>query len=298
MARQLRAKPPTNERVTKPKVLVFGQPGCGKTWVSLDFPKVYYIDTEGGASLPKYQEKLRKAGGVYFGRDEGSNDFQSVIQEVQTLATVKHDYLTLVIDSFSKLYNIASAQAESRVGSDFGKDRKEANKPTRQLMLWLDKLDMNVILICHQKDKWSKVGGELQNLGVTFDGFEKLEYDLHLCLHIQAGFGSKSSTATVHKTRLEGFPRGQTFPWSFQEFAERAGSAVMLRPAAPVDVASKEQVDEVQRLLKSVKVDDDWADKALSKAGVTEWGEMDSEKITKCINFLKDRASGKDGSDA
>jgi RecA/RadA recombinase len=176
---KLRAKTPTNETVTKPKVLIFGPPGCGKTWTALEFPRVYYIDTEGGASLPHYQERLRKAGGVYLGKEDGSNDFREVIREVQSLATTPHDYLTLVIDSFSKLYNLASAQAELAVGNDYGRDRKEANKPTRQLMIWLDKLDMNVVLICHQRDKWSKVGGELQNLGVTFDGFEKLEYDLH-----------------------------------------------------------------------------------------------------------------------
>jgi hypothetical protein len=233
---------------------------------------------------------------VYMGREEGSNDFTTVIQEVQTLATVKHDYLTLVIDSFSKLYNIASAQAEARVGSDYGKDRKEANKPTRQLMIWLDKLDMNVVLICHQRDKWSKVGGELQNLGVTFDGFEKLEYDLHLALNIQPGYDKRTSIATVHKTRLEGFPRGQQFPWNFKEFEERAGSGLMLRPAQAVDVATPEQIEEVGRLLRTVKVDDDWEEKALSKAGVTSWSEMDAEKVLKCIVFLKSRVSGgKDG---
>jgi hypothetical protein len=70
----------------------------------------------------------------------------------------------------------------------------------------------------------------------------------------------------------------------------------MLRPAQAVDVATPEQIEEVGRLLRTVKVDDDWEEKALSKAGVTSWSEMDAEKVLKCIVFLKSRVSGgKDG---
>lgn len=281
MARQLKARKPNDGIQTKPKVIIFGPPGVGKTWVSLDFPKVYFIDTEGGATLPQYQAKLAKSNGVYLGREDGSADFATVIEEIKTLATVQHEYLTLVIDSFSKLYNIASAMAEERVGSDFGKDRKEANKPTRQLMLWLDRLDMNVVLICHAKEKWSKLGGNLISEGQTFDGFEKMEYDLHLCLNITR------EGARVNKSRLEGFPRDSRFPWSFAEFEKRVGDGVMLRPVKQVSVATPEQVSEVKRLLAVVKMEPEWEGKVLSKAGVGGWDEMDSEKILACIGMLK-----------
>jgi AAA domain len=49
---RLAAIPPESVQPKKPKVLVFGPPGVGKTWASLDFPRVYYIDTEPG-SLPR-----------------------------------------------------------------------------------------------------------------------------------------------------------------------------------------------------------------------------------------------------
>jgi RecA/RadA recombinase len=292
---KLRAKTPTNETVTKPKVLIFGPPGCGKTWTALEFPRVYYIDTEGGASLPHYQERLRKAGGVYLGKEDGSNDFREVIREVQSLATTPHDYLTLVIDSFSKLYNLASAQAELAVGNDYGRDRKEANKPTRQLMTWLERLDMNVVLVCHERDKWVREGGELKSGGKTFDGYDKLEYDLHLALHVHRPRGAKGSVATVHKTRLKGFQQDAVFPWSFEEFEKRAGHGVMLRPPQPVELATPEQVEQVTNLLGVVKVDDDWEQKALGKAEVERWADMDREKIQKCIDFLASRGRGKDG---
>lgn len=285
MARQLKARKPDAGRVTRPKILVFGPPGVRKTWESLEFPRCYYIDTEGGASLPAYQEKLRASGGAYFGKDEGSQSFDTVIGEIQTLATVQHDFLTVVIDSFSKLYNLAAAKAEQTLGNDYGRDRKEANKPTRQLMSWIERLDMNVILICHQKDKWGRANGQLVNEGVTFDGFEKMEYDLHLALNVTV------NGAKVVKTRLGGFPLGATFPWSFKEVEKRCGDGVMLRPAAPVELASAAEVAEVKRLLEVVKIDPNWESDAFEKAGVSSWEQMDRDKVLACRNFLSDRVS-------
>src|SRR5664280_1663930 len=72
---KLKAKDPKTTEPSKPKILIFGKPGVGKTWFSLDFPSVYYIDTEGGADLAHYTAKLIKSGGVYMGPEDGSLDF-------------------------------------------------------------------------------------------------------------------------------------------------------------------------------------------------------------------------------
>lgn len=293
MARQLKARKPDAGKVSKPKFLIFGPPGVGKTWQALAFPKVYYIDTEGGADLAHYQKRLAEGGGVYFGKEEGSQDFRTVINEIQTLATVQHDFLTLVIDSFSKLYNIAAAYAEERVGNDFGKDKKEAQKPTRQLMLWLERLDMNVVLICHEKEKWERVttaggGKELVSGGKTFDGYDKMEYDFHLALRIERG------KASVVKTRFEGFPKDHTFPWSFEEFAKRAGSAVMLAPPKQIVLPTPEQLAEISRLCDLLKVEEGWTEKVFTKAGVGSWAEMDADKVQACIDTLQAKVKGED----
>ena len=71
----------------KAKILIFGMPNVGKTWFALDFPGVYYIDTEGGARLTHYREKLRQSGGMYMGPDQGSADMDTVVGQVQALAT-------------------------------------------------------------------------------------------------------------------------------------------------------------------------------------------------------------------
>src|SRR5581483_10452762 len=216
MARTLKGKIPDTVKPSRIKAIVFGPPGVRKTSEALNFPSNYYIDTEGGATGPQYTARLIASGGVYFGKDEGSQDFPAVIDELRTLATVEHPYKTVTIDSFSKLYNIAAANAEARVGNEYGRDKKEAQKPTRQLMLWLERLDMNVLLICHAKEKWVRVGNQLTSAGKTFDGFEKMEYDLDLCLEILPNTGA-DPIAVVRKSRLTEFPQDGEFPWSFAE---------------------------------------------------------------------------------
>jgi len=92
---KLKAVKPKTAEPSKPKILVFGKAGVGKTFTSLDFPKCYYIDAENGASRSHYTDKLDKAGGVYLGVEQGSQDFSEVIEQVKALATEKHEYKTL-----------------------------------------------------------------------------------------------------------------------------------------------------------------------------------------------------------
>jgi hypothetical protein len=58
MASKLKAKAPEIVVPGKTKILVFGASGVGKTWFSLGFPNPFFIDTEGGADLKHYQERL------------------------------------------------------------------------------------------------------------------------------------------------------------------------------------------------------------------------------------------------
>jgi hypothetical protein len=150
-------------------------------------------------------------------------------------------------------------------------------------MIWLERLDMNVLLICHAKEKWARAGKELVSEGQTFDGFDKLEYDLDLMLHVT---GTTNSQARVHKTRLAGFGRGDVFAWGFDEFARRAGPDVVSRPAEAFSAATAEQVREVRRLTTLLKTDEATVARWFAKAGVERWEEMGSGPIGKCIAHL------------
>jgi hypothetical protein len=289
---KLLAVTPETVEPKKPKVLIFGPPGVGKTWTSLDFPGVYYIDTEGGADLAHYREKLRAAGGMYFGPDQGSLDFDTVIGQIEALATEKHHYKTVVIDSITKLFNAAIADEQMRLGDKdaFGASKKGPIRQMVRLIRWLNRADMNAVVIAHQKDLWGKDDkGNREVIGMTFDAYEKLEYDLHLVLRIAkigAGANAKRS-AYAGKSRLTGFPEGERFDWSYPEFAARYGKDVIEKEAVPVVLASAEQVAEVKRLLEIVKLPDGTVDKWLIKASVDSIEEMSSETITACITHLQ-----------
>lgn len=290
---KLLAVSPESVEPRKPKVLIYGPPGVGKTWTALDFPGVYYFDTEGGADLTHYREKLRAAGGMYFGPDQGSLDFDTVIGQVEALATEKHQYKTMVFDSITKLFNTAIADEQARLGSDdvFGASKKTPIRQMTKLMRWINRADMNAAIISHQKDAWGKdEKGKREVIGQTFDAHEKLEYDLHLVLRIsKLGAGANAKRfAHIGKSRLQGFPEGERFDWSFPEFSARYGKDVIEKEVKPVVLASPEQVAELKRFLDLVK-SDGLTEKWLKKAEVDSLEEMDTETIEKCLNYLKEK---------
>lgn len=289
---KLLAVAPRAVKPKKPKILIFGPPGVGKTWQSLDFPSVYYIDTEGGADLDHYREKLEKAGGMYFGPDQGSLDFDIVISQIEALATEQHNYKTVVIDSITKLFNTAITDEQTRLGDKdaFGASKKPAVRQMARLTRWLNRADMNAIVIAHEKDQWGKDDkGNQEVIGKTFDAHNKLEYDLHLVMRIsKLGAGKDARRfANVGKSRLTGFPEGDKFDWSYPAFAERYGKDVIEKDVVPVILASAEEIAEMTHLLGVVKLPDGTLDKWLLKAGAEDLDEMSSETIQSCIAHLK-----------
>ena len=255
----LKAKAPEEVKPTKPKFLISGASGVGKTFFSLSFPKPYLIDAEGGATRAQYQTKLKAVGGAYLGKEDGAQDFEVVIDQIKALITEKHDYKTLIIDSFSYLYMLEAAKAEEKMGSDSGRDKKEANKPTRQLIRWLEKLDMNIILICHSKEKWVRQGKEVASAGTTFDGYDKLEYLLDLWVELIG------KNFVVKKSRVDSLPQGQAFPLEYSKFAELYGQGVMEAPVVPVLIATPEQVERIETLIKTLNVSNEEVEKLKKK---------------------------------
>lgn len=272
------------------KMMVSGGSGVGKTWFALDWPKPYFIDTEGGAIRPEYRKKLISSGGAYFGKEQGSQDFRAVIQEISQLATTKHDYKTLILDSFSALYNREAAIAEERIGSDFGRDKKEANRPARQLLRWIDTINMNVILICHKKDKWErKKTGDVTYVGSTFDGYDKLEYILDLWIEIEKE--GKVRQFSVKKSRINSLPQDDRYSLEYKRFADVYGKEKLEGESIPIKLATPEQVAKLKNLLEVVNISKDEIDKWKNKADIESWEEMKTEDIQGCINYVEKKIS-------
>lgn len=287
---KLKAVSPELAEPSKPKIMVYGAAGVGKTYGALDFPDVYYFDTEGGASRAQYTEKLKRSGGAYFGIEQGSQHFPTVIEQVQALSTEDHNFKTIVIDSGTKIYEVARSEAAEDKGDAFGRDRKEANRPARRLMHWLEKIDMNVIIICHQIPEWGTDSkGERTQIGYTFDAWPKLDYELDLALNIIKN-GPKR-LAKITKSRLSSFEESKTFEWSYENFAALYGKDVIERASKKLDLATQEQLDEFSRLLKVVKLDEDVRGDKVILDNAQDVAELETEKVTKMINYLKKKVS-------
>jgi hypothetical protein len=289
--RKLKAKTPVGKE-KRAKIILSGRAGVGKTYFALDFPGCYYIDVEGSAERDHYAQKLAKAGGVYFGQAEGSQDYETVIEEIVTLATVEHDYKTVVIDSFSKLYATAAGIAEEKVGSDFGRDKKEANRPTRRLIRWIDRLDMNVILICHQADQWGKdAKGEQSVIDTTFDGMKRLEYELDLWIEILKE--GKSRKGRVRKSRLLGFVEGERFDLVYKDFAECYGKKLINADHQVThQTATAEQASNLITLCRDAGIPTTQIDKWCEKAGVESVELLPPDVMSKCIEYAEGRING------
>lgn len=279
----LKAKSPIEVIPTKPKFMISGESGVGKTFFALDFPKPYLIDSEGGATREQYQAKLKKSGGAYFGKEAGSQDFRAVIEEVKQLTTTKHEYKTLIIDSFTYLYMLEASEAESKGGSDFGRDKKMANIPTRQLISVLEKCDLNIILVCHSKTKWERRGKDIIDAGSTFDGYDKLEYILDLWCEINKG----GKTFTVKKSRIQNLVQGDNYPLSYEKFAELYGKETVEREAIPVQLATAVQIELIKKYIEVLNIDQEQIDKWHKKVDVDSFEEMTFEQMDGLLTMLK-----------
>lgn len=287
---RLKAVAPKSAEPSRPKILLYGREGIGKTWFALQFPSVYFIDVEGGANRPHYTDILERSGGVYMGPAEGALDFETVIGQVQALAKEKHSFKTLVIDSTTKLFNTAVAEEAERLGDKnaFGADKKAAVQYMRRLVVWLMRLDMSVVLTSHQKEVWGlNDKGVREVVGVGPDTWDKLPYELDLTINVQK-VGPRR-IGKIGKSRLLGFPETETFDFTFEAFSERYGLDVIEAESKPLVLATPEQVAEITRLINTVRLPDGQVEKWLAAASAESWEEVDEDKAAKVIVALKSK---------
>lgn len=291
MTSKLKARPAETVKQGKIKAVLFSQSGVGKTTLALSFPKPYYYDVEGGAKGAQYRELLKKSDGAYLGPEDGTLDGDFLIEQMQALATEKHGYKTLIVDSLTKLFQTRIAQEAERLGDKdaFGASKKPAIAMMRRIVLWASRLDMNIWFICHETAEWGVVNGQRAEVGKVADCWDKLIYELDLA--VQAVKRGPSRIAIVKKSRLLAFPDGDQFPLEYAEFAARHGKESVEGEVGTITLALPAQVAEVKKLLDLVKVTEADIEKWFSKAGVSSFDEMTGDQITGVINFLKKKVS-------
>lgn len=272
----LRAKNP--ESIQKRlKALFYGGAGVGKTMASISFPRPYLIDTEKGSENDQYIKLLSNNGGVVF----QTSDFDEMLEEIKTLISEKHDYKTLIIDPLTTIYNDLLDKSSVKVGTEFGRHYGEANKSIKHMLNLLLRLDMNVIITSHSKNEY---GDNFKILGTTYDCYKKLDYLFDIVFEIQNRGNDR--VGIVKKSRISSFLYGEQFPFSYETISDKYGKEVLERNAVPVNLSTKEQVDELTRLVDLMKVPEEIYIKWLHKSESSNFSEMSSENIQKCIDLL------------
>jgi len=264
------------------KMLLYGKAGVGKTTAAIQFPRPYLIDTERGAENDQYVRLLKKSGGAYM----FTNDPHELIAEVTALLSTKHDYRTLIIDPLTTIYNDLCDKGMKEKGEEFGRYKLPADRLTKHLLSLLTRVDMNVIITSHAKGEWANGAPTGKD---TFDCYNKLDYLFDLSVEVQLRGADR--VGVIRKSRIESMPFGEQFPFSFDEIATRYGRAVLERDAVAQQLATTEQVDEINRLVELMKVPGETLDKWLDKAGAENWAEMPADAIQKCVDFLKNQAT-------
>lgn len=288
----LRGKKPSSIQ-KRAKCLFYGSAGVGKTTTALGFPRPYLVDTERGAENDQYVRLLESQGGVLF----PCSDPDELIQEVRALISEKHNYRTLIIDPLTTIYNQLIDAGIEEKGEEFGRYKIPADRKIKQLLALLLRLDMNVIITSHAKPKWvrakdAKGQDTAVQEGFTFDCYGRLDYLFDLVFEVQAR--GKERVGVVKKTRCEGFPEGDVFPFTYAEFARRYGQEVLERDAEPLVLATREQCVQLLGLTAKLTDQSDILAKMLKKHDASDLAELPADFVQRAIDFYTPKPEPKE----
>lgn len=246
------------------KLLLWGGSGVGKTVLSLQFPGVCLIDADKGSD--------HYADDFDFGI-ERPQSFVELMKLVEWLAKGDHEFVTLVIDQMSWVWEVVQekwrdalmAKRKIRDAAQFSfafGDWKFIKGEHKLLIRRLHSLDMNVILLARSKTEYSDTE-MAKATGDKPDCENNLPYEMdtvcHLRREVRQG-GEEFYFALQSKDRTHKLPKTE-FEFSADMFLQllgprfnKAAGRVELPPSQ--DELDAEKVERLQLIqeIKEVKV--------------------------------------------
>lgn len=278
------------------KMFLYGPPGSRKTTSAIQFPKSVLIDMEKGSE--NYSKSIQASGSVVLST---TNPIE-VLEEIHSLLTEKHEYRTLILDPVTIFYE-ATQERWTRIFEKY--EDKEKNKELgdfgmrywgkvksnyKSMLRMLLNLDMNIIMTAHQKDVY---GAGMQKLGVGPDSMKGDNYFFDNVFQLNVSGGR--AVATTIKQRSEPmyppkFP--EQFEWSYNNFCDYYGKEIIEKEATPVLMATPEQVNRLNELIKGLNTTPETIEKWLTKADCDSFDQMKGETIESLISYCEKSAFG------
>lgn len=288
----LRARKPIVKQA-RLKTLLYADKGVGKTHFCCSFPNTYYIDTEGLQDFPHFVKMIVDNGGdlLYL------TELTEIISEVKELLTAKHNYKTLVIDSISfPAFWLSQMEAERLAaktkdaeGTEYGANLAKAKRFTFQLGILLSRLDMNVIVVAHEKRKYA----DNKEVGKEYDVNEKMAYALGAVWNLR--LLGKTRKLFIEKSRYAEMPTGEIidFENGYDVVKDKFGEEIFKRQSKAEELATSEQIEEFNRAIKFLQVPDTTIQKWLQSVHAAEVSEVNRDILAQKINDLHKKLKGK-----
>ena len=277
------------------KMLVYGKAGSGKTTAAIQFPQSVIVDLEHGTD--SYQKTILANNSIVL----HSLDPSEIKEELTTLLTEDHGYKTVIIDPITHYYN-AVQEKWTRIFSKHAKDEKAAELQDFGMKFWgrvkaeykalqriLLSLDMNVIIISHEKDVY---GNNFNKIGTSYDAMRGEDYVYDFVFQLEKRGQDRIAIKIKERSEIGDNKFPDEFPWSYQNFLKYYGQKTIEKKAEPKQLATKEQVAKITQLLEIAKIEDETVEKWFNKEGVDEWAEFSFVNIQKCIDFINKRLGG------
>jgi len=92
-------------------------------------------------------------------------------------------------------------------------------------------------------------------------------------------------------------PQGDSFPLSYDKFADVYGRSVIEKSSTPIKLATTEHIERLKKLIEGLKVEKETIDKWFTKCGVESFEDMSQEQIgsliTHCEKQIKELAGAR-----
>ena len=281
------------------KLMLWGVWGAGKTTAAIQFPNAAIIDTE--HSTDEYMATIKASGSKVL----HTNDVDEIQGQILTLLSEPHDYKTLIIDSWTIVYEAIQEKWErkfiqyakddkSRDMQDFGfRYWGRVKAENKALMRLLHRLDMNVILTCREKDKYEGDGNNQKKTGVQADGARGDLYDMTYSFHLEKRGDQRIAVLSKQRAEMNKPTFPDEFIWTYDNFLKFYGKETIERKATPVKLATAEQIIELNRLVEMGLLDEEKVEKSLKKAEAEDFSQISEKFADSLIDYCKEKVSPK-----